>query len=120
MTMYYLIGPQLEEIILAVKEITDPFILGVHLGIKLHELKKIDENYPRDVDRVLNYWLCDSSDCSLEALAIAAVENMGGHGKSAHSRAGIVLVSFVTAIHIFASIFNYLSVTNILSRKKAM
>ena len=77
------IGPQLGEIISAVKEITDPYILGVQLGIEPHGLKKIEKNHPQDVDRqmaeVIEYWLRNSSDCSWGALA-NAVEKMGGHG----------------------------------------
>ena len=77
------IGPQLGEIIPVIKEITDPYRLGVQLGIEPPELKKIEKNYPQDVDRqmveVIEYWLRNSSDCSWGALAIA-VEKMGGHG----------------------------------------
>ena len=77
------IGPQLGEIISAIKEVTDPYILGVQLGIEPHELKKIEKNYPRDIDRqmaeVIEYWLHNNSDCSWGALA-SAVEKMGGHG----------------------------------------
>ena len=58
----------------------------MQLGIESHELKKIEKNYPRDVDRqmaeVIEYWLRNNSDCSWEALA-SAVEKMGGHGNLA-------------------------------------
>ena len=77
------IGPQLGEIISAIKEIMDPYTLGVQLGIESHELKKIEKNYPQDLDRqmaeVIEYWLHNSSDCTWGALA-SAVEKMGGHG----------------------------------------
>ena len=77
------IGLQLREIILALKDISDPCKLGVHLGIELSKLKKIERNHRQDVDRqmieVIEYWRHSRSDHSLEALAIA-VENMGGHG----------------------------------------
>ena len=77
------IGPKLEEIIPVIKEISKPYELGVQLGIESHELDKIEENHPRDVNRqmieVIKYWLRNSSDCSWGALAIA-VEKMGGHG----------------------------------------
>jgi hypothetical protein len=79
----YNVGPQFGEIISALKEITDPYKLGVQLGIVPHELKKIEKNFPRDVDRqmteVIEYWQRNSSDCSWEALA-SAVDKMGGHG----------------------------------------
>jgi hypothetical protein len=81
--MHCLIGHQFGEIISALKEITKPHKLGMHLGIESYELEKIEENFPRDVDRqmaeVIEYWLRNSSDCSWEALA-RAVEKMGGHG----------------------------------------
>jgi hypothetical protein len=81
--MHCLIGPQLREIISALEEITDPYILGLHLGILSHELKKIEKNFPRDVDRqmaeVIENWQRSSSNCSWEALA-SAVKEMGGHG----------------------------------------
>ena len=78
-----LIGPQLGDIVSALKEITKPYLLGMYLGIETCELEKIEENYLRDVDRqkaeVINYWLHNSTDCSWEALA-SAVEKMGGYG----------------------------------------
>ena len=81
--VHHLIGPQLGDIVSALKEITKPYLLGIHLGIKEHELKRIEENYLRDVDRqmaeVINYWLRNNTECSWEALA-SAVEKMGGHG----------------------------------------
>ena len=77
------IGPQLKEIVSALKDISDPCTLGVHLGIELPKLKKIERNHPRDVDRqmieVIEYWRQSRSDHSWGALAIA-VEKMGGHG----------------------------------------
>ena len=77
------IGPQLKEIILALKDISDPCTLGVHLGIELPKLKKIERNHRQDVNRqmieVIEYWRQSRSDHSWEALA-SAVENMGGHG----------------------------------------
>ena len=54
----------------------------MHLGIKSHELEKIEKDYPRinrQMVEVIKYWLRNSSDCSWEALA-SAVEKMGGHG----------------------------------------
>ena len=76
------IGPQLGEIISAIEEITDPYILGEHLGIKSCVLEKIERNHRQDVDRqmaeVIKYWLRNNSDCSWGALA-SAVEEMGGH-----------------------------------------
>ena len=77
------VGPQLRDIVSALKEITDPYLLGVNLGIEECELKKIEKNHPRDVDRqmveVIAFWQRNSSDCSWRALA-SAVKKMGGHG----------------------------------------
>ena len=77
------VGPQLRDIVSALKEITDPYLLGINLGIEEYELKKIEQNFPRDVDRqmaeVIAFWRRNSSDCSWGALA-SAVEKMGGHG----------------------------------------
>ena len=80
--VHHLVGPQLGDIVSALEEITDPYLLGIQLGIKAHELKKIEKNYPQDVDRqmaeVINYRLHNGTECSWEALA-SAVEKMGGH-----------------------------------------
>ena len=79
-----LTGPQLQlrDIVLAIKEITDPYLLGINLGMEHCELKKIEGNHPQAVDRqmaeVIAYWQHDKADCSWEALA-SAVEKMGGH-----------------------------------------
>ena len=74
------VGPQLGDIISALKEITEPRDLGIHLGIETHVLETFEEDYPKDVNRrkteVLKYWLRNSSDCSWGALA-SAVEKMG-------------------------------------------
>ena len=85
--VYYMstvfVGPQLRDIVLVLKEITNPYLLGIHLGIKPYELEKIEKNYPQDVDtqmaKLIAYWLSDNTDCSWGALA-SAVEKMGGHG----------------------------------------
>ena len=77
------VGPQLSDIISALKEITEPHELGIHLGIETYELKMFEKNYPQDINRqkmeVLEHWLRNSSDCSWEALA-SAVEKMGRYG----------------------------------------
>ena len=77
------VGPQLGDIVSALKEITNPYLLGINLGIEPYELEKIEKNYPRDVDtqiaKLIAFWLSNSSDCSWGALA-SAVEKMGGHG----------------------------------------
>ena len=57
-------------------------MLGIHLGIRSHELKKIEKQNKDDVRRqmaeVIIYWL-HNKDHSWEILA-NAVEKMGGHG----------------------------------------
>ena len=81
--MHYLVGPPLGDIVSSLEEITKPHKLGMHLGVETYKLEKIEENYPRNVDRqmaeVIKHWLRNSSDCSWGALA-SAVEKMGGHG----------------------------------------
>ena len=71
------------NIISALDEVIDPFRLGIHLGIKPHELKKIEKENKDDVRRqmaeVIIYWLQDDEHYSWEILA-NAVKKMGGHG----------------------------------------
>lgn len=75
--------PKLGDIISAIKEISNPYELGIHLDIEEHELDKIEKNYPRDVERqkleAIKYWL-RNCNCSWEGLA-DAVEKMSGHRK---------------------------------------
>ena len=77
------VGPQLQDIISTLKEITEPHILGIHLGIERYKLEQIEKKFPRDVDRqmaeVVAFWLRNNTDCSWGALA-SAVEKMGGYG----------------------------------------
>ena len=74
------VGPQLGDIVSALKEITNPYLLGINLDVEEYQLKKIEQNYPQNIDRqmaeVISYWLRNSSDCSWGALA-SAVEKMG-------------------------------------------
>ena len=74
---------QLGDVLLALREITEPHELGVHLGIETYKLKTFEKNYPRDINRqkmeVLEHWLHNSLDCSWEVLA-NAVEKIGSHG----------------------------------------
>ena len=69
--------PKLGEIISTIKDISSPYILGIHLGIE----DKIEKNYPRDVERqkleAIKYWQ-RNFNCSWEALA-NAVEKMQCH-----------------------------------------
>ena len=73
--------PKLGDIISALKEITDPHELGIHLGIEAYELEKFEKNYPRDVERqkleAIKHWQRNFKS-SWEALA-DAVEKMGNH-----------------------------------------
>ena len=65
------------------RAITDYYQLGLHLGIKKEDLKKIEEGYvniERRITEVISHWQDNSDDCSWEALA-KAVEKMGGHTK---------------------------------------
>ena len=72
---------QLGDILLALKEVTRPYQLGIYLDIETYELDRIKVNHPHDVEQrmteVIKYWLCNR-ECSWEVLA-SAVEKMGGH-----------------------------------------
>ena len=73
--------PKLKDIISNIKDISNPYELGIHLGIDEHELDKIERNFPRDVERqkleAIKYWL-RNFDCSWETLA-DAIESMRCH-----------------------------------------
>ena len=75
------VAPKLGDIISTIKPISNPYELGIHLGIEGHELDKIEKNYPRDVERqkleAIKYWQ-RNFNCSWEALA-DAVEKMQCH-----------------------------------------
>ena len=65
--------------------ITEPYTLGIYLGVPLHELDKIEKNH-KDVDRqmieVIKYWQNNTpgpGDCSWKALA-NAVDKMDKYG----------------------------------------
>ena len=75
---------KLRDILVALKEVTKPYQLGIQLGVDSSELDEIEKMYPRDIDRqkteVIKYWLCNSPDASWTTLA-NAMERMGGHAK---------------------------------------
>ena len=79
---FCLTEPRLGEIVSVLKEITEPYQLGIYLDIETHELDKFEKNFPRNVDRqtieVIKQWQHNNMDCSWEVLA-NAVEKMGGH-----------------------------------------
>lgn len=64
------------------REITDPYSLGVQLGVPPEDLERFERDYPHDVTRqrsqVITYWLRNSADASWSTLA-SAVERVGGH-----------------------------------------
>ena len=72
----------LADVLAGLKEITDPYQLGIQLDIDTSILKKIENDYPGKTDRqkseVIEYWLRNSQDASWTALA-DAVERIGGH-----------------------------------------
>ena len=73
--------PPLDEIVSAIKEITDPHGLGIQLGIETYQLEIFEKNHPGDVERqkseVIKHWR-NNFECSWDALA-CAVEKMGKH-----------------------------------------
>ena len=76
------VAPPLNEIVSAIKEITDPHGLGVQLRVEDYQLEIFEKNHPGDVERqkfeVIKHWR-NNSECSWDALA-SAVEKMGKHG----------------------------------------
>jgi hypothetical protein len=78
----------LADVLAAIKEVTKPYQLGIQLKIDLSELKTIETNYSKDIDRqkteVIEHWLRNSPDASWTTLA-NAVERMGGHARLAET-----------------------------------
>ena len=78
----------LADVLAALAEVTKPYQLGIQLRIESSELKAIEKDYPRDVDRqkaeVIEHWLRNSPDASWTALA-SAVERMGGQARLAET-----------------------------------
>ena len=76
----------ISDLLAAIKEVTRPYELGIHLKIDPSTLKTIDKNHPRDIGRqkveVIDYWLLTSPDASWTTLA-KAVKGMGGHDRLA-------------------------------------
>ena len=76
-------GPPLNEIVSAIKEITDPHGLGVQLRVEDYQLEIFERNHQGDVERqkieVIKHWM-RNSECSWDALA-SAIEKMRKHGK---------------------------------------
>ena len=72
----------LSNILAALKEVTEPYQLGIQLEINSSILKAIERNHPRDIDRqkteMIEYWLRNSPDASWTTLA-NGVEGMGGY-----------------------------------------
>ena len=69
------------DILIELKEITDPHGLGMHLGLKEEELKKIEKNHStieRRKSEIIYHWKRNFKPCSWKALA-DAVEKMGDH-----------------------------------------
>lgn len=67
------------------KEITDPHELGMHLGLKEEELKKIETEHPtikRQKCEIIYHWKRNFKPHSWKALA-DAVEKMGDHANLA-------------------------------------
>ena len=63
------------------KEITNPHELGVHLGLKVEEVKKIETEHPtieRQKSEIIHHWKRNFKPYSWKALA-DAVEKMGDH-----------------------------------------
>ena len=76
------------NILLALKEVTEPYLLGIHLGIYPHHLKVFEYDHPKDIERqkieLIKFWLDNHVECSWKVLA-DAVKCMGCHRKVVHS-----------------------------------
>ena len=72
----------LKQILKDTKEVTRWYTLGILLGIKTSDLKKIEKNCSSDTERcrieVIDYWLHNDPEPIQSKLA-QAVEDMGGH-----------------------------------------
>ena len=72
----------LAEVLIAIKEVTKSYQLGIQLKVDLAELDKIERNHHGDIDRqkteVVKYWLRNSPDASWTTLA-NAMKEMGGY-----------------------------------------
>jgi CRISPR/Cas system-associated endoribonuclease Cas2 len=81
----------LVNVLAALTGISKPYLLGIQLKLNLVELKEIEKNHPRDIDRqkteVIKYWLRNSTDASWTTLA-NAVERLGGHARLAQTLKG--------------------------------
>ena len=75
---------ELQSVLAVLVDVTTPYQLGIQLKVDSSELKAIEKNHPRDIDRqkteVIEYWLRNSPDASWITLA-SAVERMGGHAR---------------------------------------
>ena len=74
----------LPDVLAALTEVTKPYLLEIQLKIDSSELKAIEKDHPKDINRqkaeVIEYWLRNSPDASWTTLA-NAVERMGGHAR---------------------------------------
>ena len=74
-------APTVSDIVEELSEITDPHRLGMHLGLKEEDLKKIETDHPateRQKSEIIYHWKRNFKPCSWNALA-DAVEKMRGH-----------------------------------------
>ena len=71
----------LSNIGVILKDITDYYMLGVHLNVPPREITKIERDYPgtsRRLMEVIDYWMRNGKKPSWDVLA-KAVEKMGSH-----------------------------------------
>ena len=73
----------MREIEPLLREITDAYHLGVHLGVPAEKLKEFERDHPRDVARqrteAVSYWRDNCENATWDGLA-EAVEKLGDHG----------------------------------------
>ena len=71
-----------KKILLEIKEVDNYHLLGIQLGIKCGDLKRIERDYMCDTERckaeIVDFWLRNTQECTWSTLAQAIAE-MGGH-----------------------------------------
>ena len=73
----------MREIEPLLREITDTYHLGIHLGVPAEKVKGFEKEHPRDVARqrteIVSYWRDNCDSATWDGLA-EAVDKLGDHG----------------------------------------
>ena len=72
--------PDLRKLVADLKDVTEWFILGVELGVKHADLRKIESKFKDDIERckveMLQFWSNNCGDAPVTKL-VTALENSG-------------------------------------------